>query len=133
MIGVWGGFICFLLDLVMRYMYVRFMFFVYIVTNKRNGTLYTGHTEDISIRILEHKDKVDKGFTAKYGCGRLVWFETHETRDGAFKRERRIKKWDRVWKLEAVEILNRAWEDLYGGLTHDSVYCDERRYENARF
>ena len=109
------------------------MFFVYIITNKRNGTLYTGHTDDLGQRILEHKDKAGTGFSAKYGCDQLVWFETHESRDGAFKRERQIKKWDRRWKLEAIEILNRPWEDLYDGLTEDSVYCDARRYENARF
>jgi len=109
------------------------MFFVYIVTNKRNGTLYVGHTDDLSQRIYEHKEKVFKGFAAKYGCNRLVWFETHETRDSAFTRERRVKKWNRAFKLEAVEILNRTWVDLYGGLTHDNVYCDERRYENAKF
>ncbi len=109
------------------------MFFVYIVTNKRNGTLYVGHTDDLSLRIYEHKEKVFKGFAAKHSCDQLVWFATHETRDGAFKRERRIKKWERGWKLQAVEILNLLWADLYGDLTHDSVYCDKRKYENARF
>ena len=109
------------------------MFFAYIVTNKRNGTLYTGQTDDLGQRILEHKDKADNGFSAKYGCDRLVWFESHETRDGAFRRERQIKKWDRKWKLEAIEILNLSWNDLYDGLTHDNVYCAARRYENAKY
>ena len=105
------------------------MFFIYIVTNKRNGTLYTGHTDDLGQRILEHKDKADTGFSAKYGCDLLVWFETHETRDGAFRRERQIKEWQRGWKLELIEALNPEWNDLHAGLTTDDVYSDERRYE----
>lgn len=104
------------------------MFFVYIVTNKRNGTLYTGHTEDLSLRIWEHKEKAYKGFSAKYGCDRLVWFESHETRESAFRRERQIKKWDRGWKLELIESGNPHWRDLYVGLTEDDVYDEGRRY-----
>ena len=105
------------------------MFFTYIITNKRNGTLYTGHTDDISLRIYEHKEKVFKGFAAKYGCDKLVWFETHETRDMAFKRERQIKEWQRTWKLELIEALNPHWQDLYPVLTHDMVYDERRRYQ----
>ncbi len=108
------------------------MFFTYIVTNKRNGTLYTGHTDDISLRIYEHKEKVFKGFAAKYGCDKLVWFETHETREMAFKRERQIKEWRRLWKLELIEDLNPNWQDLYSVLTHDLVYDERRRYQVAQ-
>ena len=104
------------------------MFFVYIVTNKRNGTLYTGHRDDLGMRILEHKDKANKGFTARYGCSRLVWFETHETRDGAFARERQIKEWQRSWKLELIEKDNPYWRDLYEDLTTDDVYSESRRH-----
>ena len=116
------------LDFIVILTYVPFMFFVYIVTNKKNGTLYTGHTDDLSVRILEHKKKVYKGFSAKYGCDRLVWFETHETRESAFRRERRIKAWQRSWKLELIECLNPNWYDLYDGLTEGKVYADIRRY-----
>ena len=82
------------------------MFFIYITTNKRNGTLYTGHTDELGRRINEHKGKADNGFLAKHGCDKLVWFETHEERQGAFVRERQIKKWERRRKLEAIETLN---------------------------
>jgi len=104
------------------------MFFVYFVTNKKNGTLYTGHTDDLGQRIYEHKAKVFKGFSAKYGCDRLVWFETHETRDGAFRRERQIKEWQRAWKIRRIIRLNSDWEDLYPILTEDMVYDERRRY-----
>ena len=92
------------------------MFFIYIVANKRNGTLYTGHTDDLGQRILEHKDKAGAGFSAKYGCDRLVWFKTHETRDGAFRRERQIKEWQRAWKIRRIVRLNPNWDDLYRSL-----------------
>lgn len=104
------------------------MFFVYIITNQRNGTLYTGHTDDLSQRIYEHKEKVFKGFAAKYGCDQLAWFETHETRNGAFRRERQIKEWQRGWKLELIENLNPNWHDLYHSLTEENVYTDIRKY-----
>jgi putative endonuclease len=70
-------------------------FYVYIVASAKNGTLYTGSTEDIGRRAWEHRTKAIPGFTAKYGVGRLVWYEAHETRDAAFTRERQIKKWNR--------------------------------------
>lgn len=104
------------------------MFFVYIVANKRNGTLYIGQTDDLSGRIWEHKQKAYKGFTSKYNCDQLVWFETHETREGAFKRERQTKKWNRVWKLQLIETSNPDWLDLYDGLTEEQVYDPSHMY-----
>jgi putative endonuclease len=91
-------------------------FYVYIVASGRNGTLYTGSTDSISRRIWEHKCKAVPGFTARYDVVRLVWYESHETRHGAFVRERRIKKWNRVWKLELIERNNPEWRDLYDEL-----------------
>ncbi|OYX34495.1 MAG: GIY-YIG nuclease [Caulobacterales bacterium 32-69-10] len=88
-------------------------FFVYIVASSKNGTLYAGSTDEIGRRIWEHKEKLRPGFTAKYGVSRLVWYEAHETRDAAFRRERRIKKWNRVWKLELIETSNPEWLDLF--------------------
>jgi len=87
-------------------------FYVYIVASQRNGTLYTGSTDDIGQRISEHREKLRTGFAAKYGVDRLVWYEQHETRDSAFIRERRIKKWNRLWKLEMIERTNPGWHDL---------------------
>ena len=91
-------------------------FFVYILASRRNGTLYTGSTDDLGKRIWEHKTKAIKGFTAKYGADRLVWCEAHETREAAFTRERQIKEWKRTWKLELIEAGNPEWDDLYNTL-----------------
>jgi putative endonuclease len=88
-------------------------FYVYIVASARNGTIYVGMTDDLSRRIWEHKTGEIPGFTARYGCDRLVWFETFETRDAAFHRERRIKEWRRSWKLMLIEEANPTWADLY--------------------
>jgi predicted GIY-YIG superfamily endonuclease len=90
------------------------MFASYIVASRRNGTLYTGSTDDLAKRIWEHRDKIRPGFTAKYGVSTLVWYEWHETREGAFRRERQIKEWRRVWKLQLIERRNPTWRDLYG-------------------
>jgi len=92
-------------------------FYAYIVASRRNGTLYTGSTDSLSRRIYEHREKVRPGFTAKYDVGLLVWFEQFETREGAFKRERQIKEWKRVWKLELIEKSNPGWRDLFETLS----------------
>ena len=87
-------------------------FFVYILASKRNGTLYIGYTDDLSRRMIEHKSRSLSWFTAKYGVHRLVWFELHETRDSAWRRERQMKKWNRAWKIELIERFNPEWADL---------------------
>ena len=91
-------------------------FFVYILASKKNGTLYTGSTDNLKARVWQHKDKTVKGFTSKYGVDRLVWFETHDSRAAAFTRERQIKEWKRAWKLELIEKANPDWSDLYNEL-----------------
>ena len=88
-------------------------FYVYILASQRNGTLYIGSTDSLTKRMYEHRDKVRQGFTAKYGVDRLVWYEVFETREGAFRRERRMKKWNRAWKIELIERFNPGWRDLY--------------------
>jgi putative endonuclease len=88
-------------------------FYTYIVASGRNGTLYVGSTDSIIVRTSQHRQKLFEGFTAKYGVDRLVWYEIHETREAAFKRERQIKKWNRVWKLELIEKANPEWRDLF--------------------
>jgi putative endonuclease len=93
-------------------------FFVYILASKRNGTLYTGSTDDLMGRVWEHKEKIHKGFTSKYGIDTLVWYEPHDTRDSAFIRERQIKEWKRQWKLSLIETTNPNWDDLFETLNH---------------
>ena len=88
-------------------------FYVYLVTNKRYGTLYAGHTDDLVKRTWEHRIDARPGFTSRYHLKTLVWFEVHESRESAFARERAIKKWDRAWKLELIEKENPSWRDLW--------------------
>ena len=88
-------------------------FVVYILASKRNGTLYTGITSDLSKRVWEHKSDAVPGFTAKYGVKRLVYYEVHESAESAIRREKQIKKWNRTWKLQLIEKNNPTWRDLF--------------------
>ena len=89
------------------------MFYVYILASRPNGTFYTGSTDDLLKRVVEHREKLRGGFTAKYAVSRLVWYEVHDSRGAAFVRERRIKEWRREWKLDLIERMNPAWADLF--------------------
>ena len=86
---------------------------VYILTNQRNGTLYTGVTSDLPRRIWEYKTKVAKGFTEKYGLDKLVWYEMHLTMESAILKEKIVKRWKRKYKLKTIEAMNPGWRDLY--------------------
>ena len=85
---------------------------VYMMASRRNGTLYTGVTSDLLKRVYEHREGVVPGFTSKHAVKRLVWFEHHATMEHAILREKQIKKWLRVWKLELIERDNLGWRDL---------------------
>ena len=87
-------------------------FWTYIITNHKLGTLYVGHTDDISIRMQQHIHGELEGFSKKYGLKHLVWFETFGSRDEAFQRERRIKEWNRQWKINLIEESNPFWIDI---------------------
>jgi len=87
-------------------------YWVYILASARNGTLYTGVTNDIARRTGEHKDKQVPGFTKRYGVGILVWFEEHGEVARAIEREKQIKGWNRAWKLKLIERDNPQWLDL---------------------
>ncbi len=89
---------------------------IYIITNKRNGTLYTGVTSNLEARIWEHRTGFRPGFARKHGCKQLVWFETHGDIMEAIAREKRIKRWRREWKLNLIEKENPEWVDLYDDL-----------------
>jgi putative endonuclease len=90
--------------------------FVYIMTNARNGTLYIGVTSDLPGRVWQHKEGVEDGFTRKYGCKMLVWYEQHGEIEMAIRREKQLKEWKRLWKLRIIEEMNPDWDDLYDGL-----------------
>jgi putative endonuclease len=86
--------------------------FVYILTNRRYGVLYVGVTNDLARRIEQHRAKVVRGFTAKYGLVKLVYFEEFESILEARAREYSLKRWRRAWKLALVDKVNPAWRDF---------------------
>ena len=88
-------------------------YFVYILASKRNGTLYTGWTNDLLRRVYEHKNDLAKGFTNKYNVHKLVYFEHCDDYDAALQREKQIKEWKRKWKLELIEKAKPLWRDLF--------------------
>ncbi len=86
------------------------------MASKKHGTLYTGVTSDLRKRVYEHQNDTVGGFTARYGVHRLVYYEVHEDMRSAITREKRIKKWNRAWKVELIEKMNPEWRDLSGEL-----------------
>ena len=91
--------------------------YVYIMTNKPNGTLYVGVTSNLSRRVWEHKEGNVKGFTKKYDLKKLVFFEELPTIEGAIEQEKRIKNWERRFKIKLVLDSNPDWNDLYEALS----------------
>ena len=87
--------------------------YVYIIANRKNGALYTGITNEISRRILEHREGAGSQHAAKYRIRRLVYVEFHDEIDNAILREKRIKKWRRAWKIALIEESNPDWRDLF--------------------
>ena len=86
---------------------------VYILASRRNGTLYVGVTSDLAQRVWQHKNDVVEGFSKAYGVHLLVYYELHEDMESAIIREKRLKKWNREWKLRLIEEKNPDWHDLY--------------------
>jgi len=86
------------------------------MASKRNGTLYIGVTNNLIRRVYEHKNDLTEGFTKHYGVHTLVFYEIHHNIYNAIQREKRLKKWNRAWKIELIEKENPEWIDLYGGL-----------------
>jgi len=91
--------------------------FVYILANKRNGTLYIGVTSDLPKRIYQHRSGSVRGFSSRYNVKRLVYFETFDEITSAISREKALKKWRRAWKLRLIEEKNPDWRDLYPEVT----------------
>ena len=95
------------------------MYFVYIMTNKPRGTLYTGVTNNLVGRAWQHKQAVIDGFTKRYGLTMLVHFESTKDVREAIRREKRLKRWNREWKIDLIEKSNPEWKDLYNQITED--------------
>lgn len=88
-------------------------YFVYIMTNKKRGTLYIGMTNNIKTRTWQHKMDLHEGFTKRYSLHTLVYFEEFGDVRDAIAREKQMKKWNRAWKIELIEKMNPEWKDLY--------------------
>ncbi len=89
---------------------------VYIIASQKNGTLYAGVTSNLPRRAFEHREGLIKGFTKKYNCKTLVWYEVHETMEAAIIREKQIKAGSREKKLRLIQTMNPEWNDLYDKL-----------------
>ena len=100
----------------------RIMIAVYILASGRNGTLYVGVTSNLNARLWEHKQGALDGFSKRYGCKRLVWYELHADRPSAIRREKNIKRYLRRWKLKLIEDSNPEWRDLSSGWYDDEEH-----------
>ncbi|ALN91639.1 GIY-YIG nuclease family protein [Lysobacter gummosus] len=86
---------------------------VYILASAKRGTLYIGVTSDLVRRIWQHREHAADGFATRYNVDRLVWYEMHDTMESAILREKRLKKWNREWKIRQIEDTNPTWRDLW--------------------
>jgi putative endonuclease len=89
---------------------------VYILANRRNGTLYIGVTSDLIKRVWLHKADLSEGFSKEHGTRLLVYYEIHQTMRNAILREKQLKKWNRAWKIRIIEKRNPYWRDLFEDL-----------------
>ena len=96
-------------------------YYVYILASKIGGTLYIGVTNSLVRRVYEHREGLVDGFTKRYGCKRLVWFEAFEDIQQARQRELQMKEWKRAWKVKRIEEKNLDWNDLYPTLFDAAV------------
>ena len=90
--------------------------YVYVLASSRNGTLYIGVTSDLARRVWEHREGLVEGFTKRYGVTRLVYIDGFDRIEDAIAREKAMKKWNRLWKLDLIERQNPDWSDLYEDL-----------------
>jgi putative endonuclease len=90
--------------------------FVYIMASRRNGTLYIGVTSNLPQRVWQHREGTADGFTKKYGCKLLVWFDRFDDIEEAIRREKQMKEWKRLWKLRVIEERNPEWDYLFDTL-----------------
>lgn len=95
---------------------IKNQYYIYILANKRNGTLYIGVTSNLVKRVYEHKNNIIEGFSKKYNIHKLVYYEITNDIESAIRREKQLKKWNRKWKINLIENSNPEWIDLYFGL-----------------
>ncbi len=93
-------------------------YYVYMLANRKQGTLYIGVTNDLVRRIYEHREGLVESFTKRYHVDRLVYFETHDSIEAAIAREKKLKHWKRAWKTDLIERDNPDWRDLYPDILH---------------
>ena len=105
---------------------------VYLLASGFHGTLYTGATSNLLVRIWQHREEVTRGFTKRYGVKRLVWFEIHERMDTAIGREKSIKRWQREWKVQLIEADNPTWRDLAEDFGFESLIKNRRTPDQVR-
>ncbi|WP_306087589.1 GIY-YIG nuclease family protein [Qipengyuania flava] len=86
---------------------------VYIMSNRKDGVLYIGVTAELSRRIVQHREGKGSAFCRRYGLKRLVYAEEHDSIEEAIAREKAMKAWKRAWKIELIEAVNPAWDDLF--------------------
>jgi len=86
---------------------------VYLLASKRDGVLYIGVTSDLAHRMVEHSQGLIPGFSKTYSVKHLVYYEMHQTMDDAIRREKRLKKWRRAWKVRLIETMNPEWLNLF--------------------
>jgi putative endonuclease len=90
--------------------------YVYLMSSRRNGTLYLGVTSDLPQRIHQHRNGQGDGFSKRYGCRTLVWYAAFDDIQEARARELQMKKWKRAWKLQVIEEMNPDWRDLFADI-----------------
>lgn len=88
-------------------------FYVYLMANRKLGTLYVGVTSNLIQRVYQHKNGLPDGFTKRYDCKMLVWYEVHSNAESAIMREKQMKNWKREWKINRISEMNPKWDDLY--------------------
>ncbi|MBP6672685.1 MAG: GIY-YIG nuclease family protein [Bacteroidetes bacterium] len=91
-------------------------YYIYILSSRKNGTLYIGVTGNLSKRIVEHKESLIPGFTQRYHVTQLIYFEEYTYIQDAIVREKQLKKWNRAWKIRLIEKSNPEWKDLFNAL-----------------
>ena len=108
--------------------------FVYFLTNKNNTVLYTGVTRNLALRVAEHKAKVRKGFSKRYGIDKLVYYEVYPTIMQGVSREKQLKNWKREWKNELIMEDNPSWKDISSdvGVDDEWVQAVKKSYETRK-